>query len=306
MKGDEMRFSVLINNFNYARYVGKAIESALEQSLPAAEVIVVDDGSTDESRAVIARYGDRITTVFKENGGQASCFNAGFAASSGDVICLLDADDYFLPGKLARLAEVYASGDDIGWCFHSLARVDGEGRSVGEEVLKRSGRVDARRLVRLGVMNNPTPATTALTFRRSVLEKLLPMPSAPGVSVGDHYLKLGAVALSPGYMTHEQLAVQLVHDANRYTGKDNFALKATILVRTAAALRDRVPAAAAFCDNLAGTAAALLPEPDAEVTRLLGAYRAGGTALTPLRMAAWKTIKGLRGRRIGHAAIRGG
>lgn len=298
-----MRFSVLINNYNYGRYLAKAIDSALGQTLPPAEVIVVDDGSTDDSRSVIERYGDRVTPVFKENGGQASCFNAGYAASSGDVICLLDADDYFLPEKLARLGDIYARGADIGWCFHSLARVDGAGRSVGEEVLKTSGRVDARRAVRFGFMNNPTPATTALTFRRAVLDRLLPMPSAPGVSVGDHYLKLGAVALSPGYMTHEQLAVQLVHDANRYTGKDDFALKATILTRTATALRDRVPHAAAFCDNLAGTSAALLTGPEPEVEKLLAAYRRDGSMLTPLRMGAWKFVKRLRGRRIGHAVV---
>ncbi|MCC2671779.1 MAG: glycosyl transferase, partial [Armatimonadetes bacterium] len=75
--------SVIINNYNYARYLPEAVESALAQTYPHTEVVVVDDGSTDHSRAVLAGYGDRLRTVFQENGGQASAFNAGFAASRG-------------------------------------------------------------------------------------------------------------------------------------------------------------------------------------------------------------------------------
>ena len=76
--------SIVINNYNYGRFVGSAIESALEQSYSNTEVIVVDDGSTDTSREVIASFGDRIGAVLKANGGQASAYNAGFAASKGD------------------------------------------------------------------------------------------------------------------------------------------------------------------------------------------------------------------------------
>src|SRR5688572_2252661 len=89
--------SVVINNFNYGRFLGSAIESALAQTYPQIEVIVVDDGSTDESRSVIASFARRIKSVLKENGGQASALNAGFKASQGGVIIFLDADDTLLP-----------------------------------------------------------------------------------------------------------------------------------------------------------------------------------------------------------------
>src|SRR5579864_5011090 len=84
--------SVLINNHNYGRYLKAAIDSALDQTYPAVEIVVVDDGSTDNSRELIAAYGGRVIPVLQANGGQGSAFNAGVAASRGDILCFLDAD----------------------------------------------------------------------------------------------------------------------------------------------------------------------------------------------------------------------
>src|SRR3954451_20463787 len=89
--------SIVIDNYNYARFLPEAIESALAQTYPDTEVIVVDDGSTDDSREIIASYGSRVRPVLKTNGGQASAFNAGFAASRGDVVLFLDSDDTLFP-----------------------------------------------------------------------------------------------------------------------------------------------------------------------------------------------------------------
>ena len=83
--------SIIINNYNYARFLRAAIDSALGQSYQPIEVLVVDDGSTDQSRAIIDSYGDRIRPVLKKNGGQASALNAGFAQSQGDSVIFLDA-----------------------------------------------------------------------------------------------------------------------------------------------------------------------------------------------------------------------
>ena len=78
-----MLVSIIITNFNYAAYIGRCIDSCLGQSYKNIEVIVVDDGSSDGSQDIILGYGARIKPIFKENGGQASAFNAGFAASRG-------------------------------------------------------------------------------------------------------------------------------------------------------------------------------------------------------------------------------
>src|SRR5689334_397670 len=89
--------SVVIPNFNYARYVAQAIESALSLDWPHVEVIVVDDGSTDESREVIERYRERVTIIHQANGGQIAACNAGFARVRGDAVIFLDSDDVLHP-----------------------------------------------------------------------------------------------------------------------------------------------------------------------------------------------------------------
>ena len=91
------KVSILINNYNYGRFLAEAIDSALAQTYKNLEVIVVDDGSTDNSREIIASYSDRIVPVLKENGGQASAFNAGFERARSDWIAFLDSDDIFFP-----------------------------------------------------------------------------------------------------------------------------------------------------------------------------------------------------------------
>jgi len=95
--GLEPFVSIVIDNYNYRQYLGEAINSALDQTYRAVEVIVVDDGSTDQSREVICDYGDRVISIFKDNGGQASAMNIGFARSHGDFVIFLDADDMLFP-----------------------------------------------------------------------------------------------------------------------------------------------------------------------------------------------------------------
>jgi len=115
--------SIIIGNYNYQDYVSAAIESALSQTYTSCEIIVVDDGSTDSSRDAIRSFGDKVKTIFKQNGGQASAFNAGYAASTGDIVCFLDSDDLFLPTKVTRVVEVLEKSSR-GWCFHHLKWVD--------------------------------------------------------------------------------------------------------------------------------------------------------------------------------------
>jgi glycosyltransferase involved in cell wall biosynthesis len=93
--------SVVIPVFNAERYLAAAIDSVLDQTRPPDEVIVVDDGSTDATPAVLASFGDRITVISQPNGGGADATNRGVAAAAGDLLCFLDADDLWEPPKLA-------------------------------------------------------------------------------------------------------------------------------------------------------------------------------------------------------------
>jgi hypothetical protein len=107
------KFSIVIPAYQAVETIGGALESALAQTRPAHEVIVVDDGSTDDLSAALAPYEERINLISKGNGGVASARNAGFAAASGDFMAVLDADDRFHPRRLEALAALALARPDL-------------------------------------------------------------------------------------------------------------------------------------------------------------------------------------------------
>ncbi len=128
------RFAVVVTSYNYLDFVAAAIDSALAQTRPASQVIVVDDGSTDGSPDYLReRYGNdpRVTLLCGENGGQLVAFQRGVAAARADVICFLDADDCWQPDYLARIGEVYDSRRDIDFVFSDMQLFGDENRWMG-------------------------------------------------------------------------------------------------------------------------------------------------------------------------------
>ena len=210
-----MKASVLINSYNYGRYLRNCIDSALLQTYANTEVIVVDDGSSDDSAAIIDSYGPAIVPILKSNGGQASCFNVGFARSQGDVVFLLDADDEFHARKISLVIDVYRDLS-VQWCF------DRADHSAIPDV----SRFDPKRDVALydyrgsiadhRVPDLPVP-TSGLSFRRALLSQVLPMPTAPGITLSDNYLKFSAASLGVGAICRAPLTYQRIHNNNRYT-----------------------------------------------------------------------------------------
>jgi glycosyltransferase involved in cell wall biosynthesis len=118
------KVSVIIPNYNYGRYIAEAIDSVFAQTLPPHEVIVVDDGSTDNSPEVLASYGDRITVLLQQNQGVGAARNAGAAASTGDLLAFLDADDKWLPEKLERQVDLISSDAEIGLVHCAMHEFD--------------------------------------------------------------------------------------------------------------------------------------------------------------------------------------
>ena len=104
--------SVLIDTHNHERFIEQAILSVLAQDVAEGEreIIVVDDGSTDRTPEIVRRFEPRVRLIQKTNGGQASAFNAGIPACSGEGIAFLDGDDWWAPGKLRAVSEALASG----------------------------------------------------------------------------------------------------------------------------------------------------------------------------------------------------
>lgn len=221
--------SVLICNYNYGKFIGDAIDSVLAQTYRHIEIVVVDDGSSDDSRDVIQSYGERVVPVFKENGGQASAFNQGFPATTGGIVCLLDADDYFLPEKVQKVVQAFEANGEIGWCFDRLQQFEHATRELTKhDDTVTSGLWDVRRATIAGHPPFVPTATSGMAFRREVLARILPMPEMIRLTSGaghDNYMKMGALALTTGWFFSDRLTMQRVHGANGFTRRPDEARK---------------------------------------------------------------------------------
>lgn len=293
-----MKLSVLINNYNYGRFLRQCIDSALSQNWTGLEVIVVDDGSTDHSRDVIAGYGDEIVPVLKENGGQASCFNAGFALATGDIVFTLDADDAFLPGKLAIVVDAYERFG-IDWCFDRVTA------DASATIPRELGiiEIDKRSALRRGAFPSIPSPTSGLSFRAPLLRQILPMPLASDVVLSDNYLKFAAALLARGAIIETPLTFQRIHEANRYTASTaSRALRPRIMVETGYHLASRYREMSRLGLKLVAGGLAEIDMPMAAVAREIrrctegGAFGRLGAAEIAARMLL-RRLGGLRPRR---------
>lgn len=181
-------FSVIVLNFNYARYLPQAIDSALGQTHRAVEVIVVDDASTDDSRRVIAGYGERIVPCLRaRNGGMSASANSGFALSRGAHVLFLDADDYLHPDALAAMLAVWRPGVAQVQARLDLVDADGTAHDIFPPPETPLAQGDVRPLLaRRGRYS--TTVTTGLAFTRAALEAVMPIPEAAFDRSADGYL----------------------------------------------------------------------------------------------------------------------
>jgi glycosyltransferase involved in cell wall biosynthesis len=212
------RVSVIVSCFNYERYVGEAISSALAQDGAATEVIVVDDGSSDGSRAAIEAFGDRVTALYKDNGGQASALNAGFRASSGDAVIFLDADDLLLPSAAAAVAEALSDAE-IAKAHWPMAVIDAEGHLTGAFRDRELAEGDLRRAaIAEGPLGDAAITSAAMSgnaFPRWLLERVTPIPEAQYRIGADEYLFGLAPAFGP-IVRLEPLSLYRVHGDNAH------------------------------------------------------------------------------------------
>ncbi len=220
------RVSVLVSNHNYGRFLEAGIASVRAQTLPAHEIIVVDDGSADDSRALLAGLGPDVRIILQEQLGQAGAMDTAVAASSGDILCFLDADDLFVPDKLERVARTFEQHPDVEWVRHRLAMVDNDLRALGPVVPAgmRAGRVPAH--PGLFAERVVTAATSGIAIRRSLAERVFPLDRTDGNGNVFHLrrdadaLLLGraAAAGAVGYTMPDVLTLYRQHDGQVYTG----------------------------------------------------------------------------------------
>lgn len=133
--------SAIIPNYNYERYVGKAVESALAQTYQNIEIIVVDDGSDDKSRELLTQYSDRIKVIEQKNSGVCAARNRGAAESNGDYLAFLDADDIWMPEKIKRQVDRFTCDPQIGIVHVGVEDIDADGNNIAFHLKGMEGNV---------------------------------------------------------------------------------------------------------------------------------------------------------------------
>ncbi len=222
----ELTVDIVIDNYNYGRYLAAAIESACAQTHGKVTVTVVDDGSSDGSRELLAKYEDRVSVVLKENGGQASALNAGAERCNGDVVMFLDADDLLDPDAAATVAAAFAADPDVVKVQFRTAVIDAAGEPTG--AIKPAAHLPMPNGdVRTAELAHPYDlvwmATSANAFRGEALRRILPIPEGPFRTCADWYLVHLTALLGP------VLSLDWTGGSYRLHGENNYEPQAPVL-----------------------------------------------------------------------------
>ncbi len=217
------RVSVIIANRNYGRFVGEAIRSALDQDYADIEVIVVDDGSSDDSRAIIDGFGDRIRRLYRTWQGQTASLNAGFVESTGEYVVFLDADDTLCTDAVSLLTAPLRADPTATKAQGYMAVIDSQGRVTGERIPRRlspSGLYREATLKRgLGACRHAW--TSGNAWARWFLEEMLPLPEFRDMGT-DAFLNPAATLFGPIISIPRTVVNYRIHGENRGPKSDRF------------------------------------------------------------------------------------
>jgi glycosyltransferase involved in cell wall biosynthesis len=199
--------TVVIPTYNRADLLGEAIDSVLAEKWPNLELLVVDDGSTDETPALLAGYGDQLTVIRQENAGESAARNTGIRAARHDLVALLDSDDYWLPGKLWQQMELFDRDPEPDVTFTAYTRIG----DVPEEEVILGGwagtQEDALEQLLIGCRIN---TSTAIVRRAALIDVGLYDTSLRCAQDYDLWLRLAAAGYRSAYVP-EPLAIYRIH-----------------------------------------------------------------------------------------------
>jgi len=210
--------SVIIDTYNYGMFIDDAIQSVLNQTFSKRdmEIIVIDDGSIDDTFEKVKKYRERIKYIYKKNGGQASAFNIGFENTKGKYIFLLDSDDYFLPTKVAKVVEEFERNKEVFLIYHPFIIKDElRGITYNQKLHLINGEIfkDIKK-----ALLYPWQGTSGIIIKRETLKHIYPIPNKIKL-IADAYLT-GVIPFH--YSIHaipQYLSVYRIHKNNLYSFK---------------------------------------------------------------------------------------
>jgi glycosyltransferase involved in cell wall biosynthesis len=214
--------SVLVDTFNHERFIEEALVSVVEQGVAQTEceIIVVDDGSVDRTPEIVRKFAPRVRLIRKENGGQASAFNAGIPECAGEIIAFLDGDDWWTPGKLQAVANALASDKEVGLVGHGITQVFPDGRHETEMVRETPRfRITSREGAEAFRLRKSFLGTSRMTYRAAVLREIGRVPEALRFQA-DEYLFTLAGLFADVLILRDSLTFYRLHDANLFQFSD--------------------------------------------------------------------------------------
>jgi glycosyltransferase involved in cell wall biosynthesis len=213
-RGPRLLLSVLILNYNYGRYLKQCIQSVLDQEYEPMEIIVVDDGSTDNSRLVINSFEDRIAASFKPNGGMVSAMNHAYRLSHGSIVIFLDADDYLLPGAAAAHVEALERAGAVRsqTCMTIVKEAEPSDRTIPFAPPADGDLRDL--LLERGPGAYVSSPNSGNAWRRSFLEKVFPLPEEVRAIGAETFLMDAAPLFGKIVTLDRPEAAYRVHEGN--------------------------------------------------------------------------------------------
>jgi len=215
--------TVILSNYNYGKYIAQAIDSVLNQSYKNFELIVVDDGSTDNSAKIISSYNDsRLIKLFTENSGQSAAFNAAFELAKGSLIAFIDSDDWWKGNKLEKVIEWHNFLNGGYAVLQHKLDVWCDGAIKPYKQILPVGNCFAE-MIKTGNIDFFVP-TSGLVFPKTVLGKIFPIPHEINICA-DAYLMRSAFVFGDVYSIPETLGFYRKHKKNFVFKNENFDYK---------------------------------------------------------------------------------
>lgn len=216
-----LKASVVINNYNYEKYIYDCINSVINQTYKNIEIIIVDDGSTDSSVEIIKQLNDeRIKLISKENAGQLSAFNESIKHVTGDIVFFLDSDDMYKEDYIQRTLEIYNRNKNVDFVFCELIKLIN-----GKEIIEKASEKDVfygySMLSTLFTKEWLGKETSAVSMKIELLKKMLPIPFEENyiTRADDCLIWASSLLGAKKYYFSEALVYYRIHGENNFHAK---------------------------------------------------------------------------------------